>query len=155
MFGLIGRLLRIVWRQESEGSGTAAPAAPPATPAATPAAHVGFIQAAGAEAQKARAQGRARQGVSRLLAARLQAVARLNTPVVRSRSKPASGPVCKPRPIPAPTSARRQVEPKAGVVLALLARPSPRHEAQIIDLAAARRSRRFETTHAELAVIFN
>lgn len=156
MIGLLARLMRIFWRQDSEGSRAATPAVDmirPLPPAPPPLAQVEFVRSI-ASTEVAQLAPAASQP-SRHLAPRLQSVARLNAPSGRVPAKARSAPVHKPRPVLAAPVAKRRSTAQHGQVLDRMAKAKRARGAEIIDLAAVRRERQVELLDLDIAAIFN
>ncbi len=152
MLGFMTRLWRVLWRQDSEGSGGAVVLAfPQATVAAeAPAAHVAFIQMSAEPCVQPVVQEPAR----RHLAAQLQSVSRLNPPSSRAVAKPLVAPAGKPRPVAAATPLKRSSRVKPGAVLSRIAAADRQRGANVIDLQKFRRERQNAATDREIAALF-
>lgn len=156
MIGLFARLMRIFGRQDSEGSQAATTASDnvrPLPPAPPPLAQVEFVRTIAAS--QIDATDRTVAAPSRLLAPRLQAVARLNAPSGRIPAKHRSAPAHKPKPALAAPVAKRRSPSQPGVVLDRIAKARRARGAEIIDLAAVRRERHVDLIDLEIAAVFN
>lgn len=159
MFEWLARLLRVFRRQESEG--TAGPAdvivfpagevqaAPIETPPLLelePVADAGPIPAPKPSAP--------RTNHSRHLSAQLQSVERLNQPKSRVRPKAPVSQANKPKPVASPLTLKRACKVQPGAVITRIAQANRRApSAEIVDLAAVRRERKFEPVEIEAVEI--
>ena len=163
MLGLFARLLRVFWRQDTEGSQndavilrfppvtSAASSGPPAENQATAAIiPVAFIRRA------AEPIARRNKVENRQLAARLLAVHRLNPPSSRSRVSAAAG-RSKPQAkvVPAFAAPKKNSSIKPGVVLNRIGSPSGQSSADIVSLTDVRRARQIEAADYEIAALIN
>lgn len=161
MFGFLSRILRVLWRQDTEGSQASAVILPFQHPTDVADAAAQVVAASGAMApvafirQTADIQAAPTRPTSLHLASRLQSVQRLNPPVSRSRKKTNVSPAGKPKPLSAAPVTRPSRPVKPGIVLDRLERPSRRSSAEIISLTDVRRVRQVEATDQEIAALFN
>lgn len=162
MFGLLTRLFRVLWRQESDGSGGQAvilefpiAAAQDAPAAVVPPAPVAFIRQTGTRVAVAEAAG----PLVRPLSLQLQGVARLNAPAGRPRPKPYAASAAKPKPLTATPGLKRVPNVKPGAVLSRIQASNQRRGAAVVDLAEvradARRAKQIETTDREIVALFH
>lgn len=164
MFEFLARFFRVLWRQETEGTGGSAvildfPAAPAlmtqdqGIPASAP---VAFIRRS-AEAKSGAVTSPATS--SRQLPALLHSVSRLNSPSSRTRSTAAVARANKPIPVAAPAALKRTATVKPGVVIGRIAPAQKRPTAAIVDLADVRadlqRNRQVEMVDREIVALFN
>jgi len=165
MFELLARLFRVLWRQDSEGTGGSAvildfqaAAAIATQDAAVPvAAPVVFIRRAGEVV--ASTGGHLAGASSRHLSAQLHSVSRLNGPSSRARNGSAVARVHKPKPMLAPAALKRTPAVRPGVVIGRLSPAQKRTSASIVDLAEVRadvrRAKLVESVDQEIVALFN
>ncbi|OYW56454.1 MAG: hypothetical protein B7Y80_06615 [Hyphomicrobium sp. 32-62-53] len=165
MFELLARLFRVLWRQDSEGTGGSAVILdfPAATAVATQdaavpvAAPVVFIRKAGEVT--ASPGGHIAAAPSRHLSAQLHSVSRLNGPSSRARIGSAAAPAKKPKPMAAPAALKRTPAVRPGVVIGRLSPAQKRTSAAIVDLAEVRadvrRAKQVESVDQEIVALFH
>jgi hypothetical protein len=163
MLGLFARLLRVFWRQDTEGSqndavilrfptitvgaGSEPPADNQPTGAIIP---VAFIRRA------AEPIARRNKVENRQLAARLLAVERLNPPSSRSRgTKPSGHARPQAKVVTAYGAIKKNAPSNPGVVLNRIGTSSVRSSADIVSLTDVRRARQIEAADYEIAALFN
>jgi hypothetical protein len=152
MFGLLARLFRVLWRQESEGfeaGATLLPFPAPTSGIAVTAAPVEFIR------RSADAVPQPRSHSPRQLAARLQSVQRLNAPSGRSRPRAVTPPSGRPTPLSGAPERKATQQAKPGVVLDRIASRRRRPSAEIVNLTDVRRARQIAASDREIAALFN
>jgi hypothetical protein len=163
MLGLFARLLRVFWRQDTEGSQNdavilrfptvtvAAANQPPADNQPTAAIiPVAFIRRA------AEPIARRNKVENRQLAARLLAVERLNPPSSRARgTKPSGHAQPKAKVVTAYGAIKKNASSHPGIVLNRIGASSARSSAEIVSLTDVRRARQIVAADCEIAALFN
>lgn len=143
MLSFIHRLVRLFWRPETGTSSAERivmlPAAEPVMPAVVSTSSVEIRPVLARDHHPVPA---APMQPARLMAARLQAVERLNPPKSRAAKKAGSAQPGKPKPKSEKVALKHRPASKSGVVTARLKSGSTRQSAEIIDLTEARNARR-------------